>query len=51
MVDDQLVSTWVMVYPDSVVSHLSNPKPGHTTGGSGRGAWRGGGAGSSRTGC
>ena len=26
-------------------------KPGHTTSGSGRGAWRGGGAGSGRTGC
>ena len=31
--------------------HLSNPKPEHTTGGSGRGARRGGGAGSGRTGC
>ena len=32
--------------------HLSSPKPGHTTGGSGRTAGRqGGGAGSSRTGC
>ena len=30
---------------------LSSPKPGHTTGGSGRGAWRSGGAGSGRTGC
>ena len=30
--------------------NLSNPKPGHTTGGSGRGARRGGGAGSVRTG-
>ena len=31
--------------------NLSNPKPGHTTGGSGRGARRGGGAGSGRIGC
>ena len=31
--------------------NLSSPKPGHTTGGSGRGARRGGGAGSGRTGC
>ena len=31
--------------------YLPNPKPGHTTGGSGRGARRGGGAGSGRTGC
>ena len=31
-------------------SYLSSPKPGHTTGGSGRGAQRGGGAGSVRTG-
>ena len=30
--------------------HLSGPKPGHTTGGSGRGARRGGGAGPGRTG-
>ena len=30
---------------------LSNPKPGHTTGASGRSARRGGGAGSGRTGC
>ena len=30
--------------------HLSNPKPGHTTGGSGRGARLGGGAGPGRTG-
>ena len=30
-------------------SNLSSPKPGHTTGGSGRGARRGGGAGSGRT--
>ena len=30
---------------------LSSPKPGHTTSGSGRGARRGGGAGSGRTGC
>ena len=29
--------------------HLSSPKPGHTTGGSGRGARRDGGAGSGRT--
>ena len=31
--------------------YLSSPKPGHTTGGSGRGARRAGGAGSGRTGC
>ena len=31
--------------------NLSSPKPGHTTGGSGRGARRGGGAASGRTGC
>ena len=31
--------------------YLSSPKPGHTTGGSGRGARRGGRAGSGRTGC
>ena len=31
--------------------NLSNPKPGHTTGGSGRGARWGGGAGSGRIGC
>ena len=31
--------------------HLSSPKPGHTTGGSGRGARHGGGAGSGRAGC
>ena len=31
--------------------NLSNPKPGHTSGWSGRGARRGGGAGSGRTGC
>ena len=31
--------------------YLSNPKPGHTTGGSGRSARRSGGAGSGRTGC
>ena len=35
----------------NVIKHLSSPKPGHTTGGSGRGARRGGGAGSGRTGC
>ena len=34
----------------SVHVNLSNPKPGHTTGGSGRGARRGGGAGPGRTG-
>ena len=34
-----------------VRSHLSNPKPGHTTGASGRSARRGGGVGSGRTGC
>ena len=34
-----------------VAHNLSSPKPGHTTGGSGRGAWRRGGAGSGRTGC
>ena len=32
-------------------SNLSSRKSGHTTGGSGWGAWRGGGAGSGRTGC
>ena len=32
-------------------NNLSSPKPGHTSGGSGRGARRGGGAGSGRTGC
>ena len=32
-------------------TNLSSPKPGHTTGGSGRGARRGGGAASGRTGC
>ena len=31
--------------------YLSNPKPGHTTGGSGRGARRGGRVGSGRVGC
>ena len=31
--------------------HLSNPKPGHTTGGSGRGARRSGQAGSGKIGC
>ena len=36
---------------DNCPEHLSSPKPGHTTGGSGRGARRGGGAGSGRTGC
>ena len=33
------------------IQNLSNPKPGHTTGASGRSARRGGGAGSGRTGC
>ena len=31
--------------------NLSNPKPGHTTGGSGRSAWRSGRAGSGKIGC
>ena len=31
--------------------YLSNPKPGHTTGGSGRSAWRSGRAGSGKIGC
>ena len=36
---------------DSSEAHLSNPKPGHTTGGSGRGARQNGRAGSGRIGC
>ena len=34
----------------NVLNNLSNPKPGHTTGGSSRGARRGGGAGPDRAG-
>ena len=36
--------------PSYFPRHLSSPKPGHTTSGSGRGARRGGGAGLGRTG-
>ena len=36
---------------NQMLFNLSSPKPGHTTSGSGRGARRGGGAGSGRTGC
>ena len=34
-----------------LISHLSNPEPGHTTGGSGRSALRSGRAGSGKIGC
>ena len=37
--------------PNHQSKHLSNPKPGHTTGGSGRGARRSGRAGSRKIGC
>ena len=40
-------SVWAQTY--CTIGNLSNPKPGHTTGGSRRGARRGGGAGSGRT--
>ena len=40
----------VLVADQCAVAFLSNPKLGHTTGGSGRGAQRSGGAGSGRTG-
>ena len=37
--------------PSVFILYLSNPKPGHTTGGSGRGAQRSGQAGSGKIGC
>ena len=44
------VCTYIYIYI-YIYIYLSGPKPGHTTGGSGRGARWGGGAMSGRTGC
>ena len=42
---------YIYMHEKGLQRHLSNPKPGHTTGGSGRGARRSGRAGSGKIGC